>query len=233
METDRVILGEEIIYMSTSYRIDRLHLITYRNQRKKVISDIRCRYLAKSQIINCNAKNKKFTYANFRGAHLKKVLFDGSEFFGCDFWGTSFNNCYFRNVKISDCVFMACRFQSCNFEGAVFNYTTIVNTGLTNCKSIDILKGVTLYKQYPQSNHTDELKETLDLLKGNSNIRKYKLLHLPGNKYNELNLFLLQRKYLLAELPKLLVQLNNKSTKNITTYKKLELELKKNKNKVK
>lgn len=219
--------------MSTPYRIDQLHLITYRNQKKKVVRDIRCRYLAKSKIINCNAQNKKFTYANFRGAHFKKVLFDGSEFFGCDFWGTFFNNCLFRNVRISDSVFMACRFQNCDFEGAVLNYTNIVNTSLDECKSIDISKGVTLYKQYPQCTHTDELKEALDYLKGNSYIRKYKLLHLPGNKFNELNLFLLQRKYLLAELPKLLVQLNNMSTKNITTYKKLELELKKIKNKVK
>ena len=213
--------------MSTSYKIDQLHLITYRNQRKKVVNDIRCRYLAKSQIVNCNAQNKKFTYANFRGAHLKKVSFDGSEFFGCDFWGTSFNNCCFRNAKISDCVFMACRFKNCDFRGAVLNYTTIVNTNLDECNSIDISKGVKLYKQYPQSQNSVELKEILEFLKGNKNIRKNKLFHLSGNKYNELNLYLLQRKYLLDELPKLLVKLNNRSTKNITTYKKLELELKK------
>lgn len=112
--------------MSTSYRIDQLHLITYKNQRKKVIRDIRYRYLAKSQIVNCNAQNKKVSYANFRGSHLKKVSFDSSEFFGCDFWGTSFNNCSFKNSKISDCVFMSCRFKNCDFEGAAFNYTTIV-----------------------------------------------------------------------------------------------------------
>lgn len=85
--------------MSTSYRIDQLHLITYKNQRKKVIRDIRYRYLAKSQIVNCNAQNKKVSYANFRGSHLKKVSFDSSEFFGCDFWGTSFNNYSFKIQK--------------------------------------------------------------------------------------------------------------------------------------
>ena len=183
--------------MSTSYRIDRLHLITYRNQRKKVVNDIRCRYLAKSQFINCNAQNKKFTYANFRGSHFKKVSFDSSEFFGCDFWGTLFNNCSFRNAKISDCVFMACRFKNCDFEGTLFDYTTIVNTSLDECKSIVVSKGVTLYKQYPQCQNSNGLKETLELLKGNVNIRKNKLLHLSKNRYNELNLFLLQRKYLL------------------------------------
>lgn len=219
--------------MSSLYKIDRLRLITYKGQKQKVIKDLRCRYLAKSQFVKCNAQSKKNIYVNFRGSHFKKVSFDGAELFGCDFWGTSFNNCSFRNTKISDCVFMACKFKTCDFTGAVFNFTTIVNTGLEECKKMDISKGINLYKQYPQSQISVELQEVLELLKSNINIRKNKLLHLSGNKHNELNLFLLQHRYSLAELPQLLIQLNVRSTKNITTYKKLELELKKIKNMVK
>lgn len=81
-----------------------------------------------------------------------------------------------------------------------------------------------------QSN--DELLEVLELLRGNLNIRKNKLLHLSGNKFNELNVFLLQNRYSLEELPQLLRQLNDRSTRNITTYKKLELELRKIENMV-
>lgn len=169
---------------------------------------------------------------NFRGSHLKKVSFDNAELLGCDFWGTSFNNCSFRNAKISDCVFMACRFKNCDFTGTVFNFSKIVNTGLDECRGIDVSKGIKLYKEYPKSHSNDELLEVLELLKGNLNIRKNKLLHLSGNKFNELNIFLLQNRYSLEELPQLLRQLNDRSTRNITTYKKLELELRKMKNMV-
>lgn len=214
------------------YKVDRLNLITYRNQRKKEVYNTRSRYLAKSQIVNCVATNKEFTYTNFRGSRFKKVSFNGSKLFGCDFWGASFNNCSFRNTKISDCVFMACRFKNCDFSGAVFNYTTIVNTALNECKNIDISNGVTLYPKYPQGQHNPELDAALELLKNNSTIRKHKLLHLPGNKFNELNLFLLQRRYSMDELPQLLIEFNNRSLRNMTTYKKMERELNRIKNMV-
>jgi len=212
--------------MSNHYRIDRLHIITYKNQKKKALKDLRCRYLAKSQFVKCNAQGKKFYYVNFRGSHFNKVSFDNANFFGCDFWGTSFNNCSFKKAKISDCVLMACRFKNCDFTGAIFSYSYIVNTGLHECRNID-LKGIKIYKQYPKSQATAELVEVLDLLRNDLNIRKNKLLHLPGNRYNELNLFLLQERFSLEELPKLLLELNSRSTTNITTYKKLELSLKK------
>lgn len=218
--------------MSNQYKIDRLRIISYRNQKKKILKDLRCRYLAKSQLVKCNVQSKKIIYVNFRGSHFKKVSFDKAEFFGCDFWGASFNNCSFKNAKISDCVFMACRFKNCDFTGAVFIYSNIINTGLNECKGIVVSRGIKMYKQYPKGQSSPELLDALEILKENLNIRKNKLLHLSGNKLNELNLFLLQKKYSLLELPRLLIQLNSRSTKNITTYKKLELELKKIKNMV-
>lgn len=216
--------------MQSQYKIDRLRLITYKSQKRKMIKDLRCRYLAKSQAVKCNGKNMKLNYVNFRGSHFKKVIFDGAEFFGCDFWGASFNNCSFKNAKISDCIFMSCRFKNCNFNDTLFDYTVFVNTGLTGCNDIDISTGTTEYKQYPKNDISKELETVLDDLKNNKNIRKNRLLHIPGNKYNELNIFLLLRKYETNELPKLLSQLNMRKTKNITTYKRLELELKTIKN---
>jgi hypothetical protein len=114
----------------------------------------------------------------------------------------------------------------------VFNFSKIVNTALDECRGIEVSRGIKIYKKYPKSHSSAELLHVLEILRNNLNIRKNKLLHLSGNKYNELNLYLLQKRYSLEELPQLLAQLNARSTKNITTYKKLELELRKIKNMV-
>lgn len=210
-----------------AYKIDRINLITYKNQRKKVVKPLRCRYLAKSHIVNCNAQNQNFTFANFRGAIFKKVKFQNCIISGCDFWGATFNDCDFKGAKISDCVFMACKFRDCDFTGATLNYTTIVNTSLSECKNIDVSVGVKLYKEYPCCTLSKELETALKTLKFNSDLRKHKLLHISDKKYNQLNIFLLQRRFTSKELPGLLLKLGNQSTATITTYKRLERQLKK------
>ena len=60
-----------------------------------MVKSVRCRYLAKSHIINCNAQNQSFIYANFRGAIFTKVKFNNSTITGCDFWVTTFKYCDF------------------------------------------------------------------------------------------------------------------------------------------
>jgi len=209
------------------YRVDRLKLISYKCQKKKNIKDMTCRYLAKSQIIKCNAQRKKLIFVNFRGSHFKKVSFDATTFWGDDFWGATFNGCSFKKAVISDCVFMACKFKNCDFTDAKFLYSTIVNTNLSHCKNIALESGVRIYKQYPKNDCNDDLLHALEVMKDNRELRKNKLLHLPGNRNNELNLYMLLKKFRKNELSNLLLELNKKSTKNITTYKKLELELKK------
>ncbi|MBP2660474.1 MAG: hypothetical protein H6Q69_3506 [Firmicutes bacterium] len=216
-----------MVNADTKYKIDRLKLITYKGQKKKVLFDLRCRYLAKSQLVKCNAQHKKIEFANFRGSRFKKVNFDNTQIIGNDFWGTTFRDCSFKNAVISDCVFMSCILKNCDFTGAKFNYTTIVNTNLADCKNMDIAHDVNVLKEYPKNKISAELAFALDKLKDNKNIRKNKLLHLPNNRYNELNLFLLLKKIGQSKLASLLLALNEKSTKNVTTYKKLELELKK------
>lgn len=209
-----------------AYKIDRINLITHKCQKKKNVKSIRCRYLAKSHIVNCNAQNQNFIYANFRGAIFTKVKFNNSTINGCDFWGTSFKDCDFSGAKISDCVFMACKFSNCNFTGTIISYTTIVNTSLAECKNISLSKRTEIYKNYPKCILTEELKAALEVLKSDKNLRTYKLLHISDKKYNELNLFLIQQRFTEEALPLLLIKLANHSTRNITTYKKLERQLK-------
>lgn len=209
-----------------TYRVDRINMITHKCQKKKTLKSVRCRYLAKSHIVNCNAQSQFFFYVNFRGTIFNKVKFNTSTITGCDFWGTTFKNCDFSNTNISDCVFMACKFSNCNFTGAIINYTIIINTSLSGCFNISLSDNVKILKQYPKCTMSDELYSALQFLKSNKNLRTYKLLHISDNKFNELNLYLLQQKFSDEVLPSLILKLAEHSTKNITTYKKLENQLK-------
>lgn len=212
--------------MGQAYKIDRINLITYKGQKKKNVKSLRCRYMAKSQIVNCIAQSQSFEYVNFRGSHFKKVNFKNAVFIGCDFWGTTFNECKFQNAKFQDCIFMASKFKECDFSGASFSYSTFVNTNLDECHNIDISSGVFYYQTYPTIDISPELEQALEILKNNRNLKKNKLLYISDKKYNALNLFLLQKRFKKI-LPTLLMELTNHSTAKITTYKKLERTLNK------
>ncbi|MDO5425772.1 MAG: pentapeptide repeat-containing protein [Eubacteriales bacterium] len=212
--------------MGQSYKIDRIHLITYKGKKKKTFKSLRCRYIAKSQIVNCLAQSQTFEYVNFRGSLFKQVSFKNAVFSGCDFWGATFNKCQFQNAIFRDCVFMACKFKDCDFSGATFSYSTIVNTNLSECHNIDITTGIFQYRTYPKCKLSPELENALANLHDNRYLRKNKLLYLSDKKYNELNIFLLQKRFH-DKLPKLLCELDSHSTAKITTYKKLERTLQK------
>ena len=213
--------------MAQAYRIDRINLITYPKQKKRTLYSCRCRYLAKSHIVRCSAKEQKFEFVNFRGSTFKRVDFENATFTGCDFWGTKFNECNFAGAHISDSVFMACRFHKCDFSNCRFNYTTIVNTSVGECNNIDLSFGVRRYSQYPKCILSDALTSAIDsILSTDKNLRKCKLLSISDTKYNELNIYLLQKKFSKEKLPELLYKLEETSTSSITTYKKLERTLK-------
>ncbi len=212
--------------MGQAYRIDRLRIITYKGQKKKEMKSLRCRYMAKSLVVNCNAQSQSFEFVNFRGSHFKNVNFKNAVFCGCDFWGTTFKDCDFQNAKFQDCVFMASILRNCSFVGTAFSNSVIVNTKPPDCLSIDKCSGVLLYSTYPKCDMTIELNTALETLRDNRNLKKNKLLFISDTKYNQLNLFLLQGRYH-NRLPALLLELNHHSTAKITTYKKMECELNK------
>lgn len=203
----------------TTIKIDRLKLITDKGQKKKVLRPICNRYLAKSHIVKCRANNVEFVYANFRGSIFNKVKFENCKIRGCDFWGTTFNNCDFSRTEISNC----------NFSNTNINNCVIVNTSLAACRNMDSLDKTTqVYNNYLKAIMTEELKSVLNQLNDkNSYLRRYKLLHVSDKKYNELNLFLLQQYFSVQDLLILLTELQKHPTKKITTYKKLENQLKK------
>ena len=212
--------------MGQAYRIDRLNLITYKGQKKKSINSLRCRYIAKSHVVNCEAQSQTFDFVNFRGSCFTKTTFKEAVFYGCDFWGTSFKDCSFQTAQFRDCIFMACKFNDCKFAGAQFSHSTIVNTSLSGCRNIDISSGVKIYNAYPTCDISENLSDVLQKLKYNRNLKKNKMLFISDTKYNYLNIFLLRERYE-ERLPELLCKLESCSTKGITTYKKLELVLNK------
>lgn len=211
--------------MSKPYRVDRLNIVTHKWQRKKHLKPLSCRYLAKSQVVKCSADNISFDYINFRGSIFKNTSFNGSSINGCDFWGTSFNFCKFHNTMFKDCVFMGCRLRNCDFSGARFYHCVIVNTNLSECVNIDISNGIELLNSYPKCSLGHDIEISIKAFEKDINMKKTKLLMISGKKINHLNLYLLQRHFG-RRLPALLLELSNHSTKNITTYKKLEIELK-------
>lgn len=213
--------------MGTKYKIDRLKRISYHGRKNMSSAKYRCRYFAKSQLVRFGCGQSVFEFINFRGSLFKQISFDNAKFHGCDLWGATFNNCKFKNTIFSDCVFMACRFRKCDFTDALFEYTIVVNTNLSECKNLNHSTGISNYMQYPKNDIDSELQSALNILKENKNIRKHRLLHLPNNRLNELNIFLLTRKFGNSVLPKLLLEMNRHSTTTITTYKKMELELNK------
>lgn len=222
-------MGMGLIVMNQAYEKDYLYIISRRGHKRKFHST-GSRYLAKSLIANCKAEKQMFSYLNFRGSRFARAKFLDTEFKGCDFWGTHFNKCTFQRAHFADCVFVGCKFTDCRFEDTSMEYTTIVNTNLSSWKNIKRGDHINILYQYPAFQHSDELNKALALFKDNRIFRKYKLLYLPGNRYNCLNIYLLQKKFSVNKLPMLLQTLNEKLTKSralkITTYKRLEQTLK-------
>ncbi len=213
--------------MSQEYRIDRLNLVSHKWQKKKELSDLRCRYLAKSVVVNCKAQGKNYDFVNWRGSIFSRMKFKTVCFRGCDFIGTHFNSCQFENVRFEDCTFVACKFKKCTCEDAVFQNSIIVNTTLPPAAKVDngeILKAI------PKIPIEYDLYIALESLHDNPTLKKNKLLFLGDKKYNNLNLYLLQKRFGNNLLPTLFLLLNGISTRTLTTYKKLEITLRKLKN---
>lgn len=222
-------MGMGLIVMNQAYEKDYLYIISRRGHKRKFHST-GGRYLAKSLIANCKTEKQMFSYLNFRGSRFARAKFLDTEFKGCDFWGTHFNKCTFQRAHFADCVFVGCKFTDCRFEDTSMEYTTVVNTNLSSWKNIKRGDHINVLYQYPAFQHSDELDKALVLFKDNRIFRKYKLFYLPGNRYNCLNIYLLQKRFSVNKLPMLLQTLNEKLTKSralkITTYKRLEQTLK-------
>jgi hypothetical protein len=176
---------------------------------------------------NCTGKGASFEYVNFRGAHFSKSTFKQAIFKGCDFWGTTFKKCSFNGTVFLDCVFQGCKFKDCDFNGAIIQYSVIVNTNLDECKEINLENTTLLLNQYPKIEIGESLLNILEELKCNNELRKTKILWISNKKMNNLNLYLLMRKYSEQLIVDYLQQLSVKEIRKLTTYGSLNLGLRK------
>lgn len=206
-------------------KIDRLYLISSSGKRK--LKSMRFRYISKSILANCNGDNATFEYVNFRGAHVTKSSFKKSVFKGCDFWGTTFKKCKFKDTTFQDCVFQGCKFQDCDFAGSSIQYSAIVNTNLDECNGISPENTTWISNRYPDVEVSESLLNVLEMLKSNKSLRKTKVLWISDKKCNNLNLFLLKRKYKDEQIKSYLEHLSDKEINILTTYGSLSFGLRK------
>ena len=208
------------------YNVTRINGLARKNQPKRAMRKaIRCRYLAKSQLIRCDFSNAQIEYTNLKGAIIKSCSFKDSMIIGCDFFGTNFNGSNFSGVTFKNVIFVAVKIDKCNFNQAKFENTIFINTNITKAKNLNIGEGVIIFKKYPQVVLPTELWEAIEDLKSNIHFFKTKVLHLPGNRYNELNILLLIKRFGIDNLLKLLRLAAVKINKDMVSYSFMEKEL--------
>lgn len=205
--------------------VDRLFLIS--SSAKRRIQPMKFRYISKSVFVNCKGDDVSFDYVNFRGAHFSKSSFKKTVFKGCDFLGTTFNKCNFDNALFQDCVFQGCKFKNCDFTGASIQYSAIVNTNTDECQGLNPEFTTIVLNIYPEVELSESLLKSLEVLKDNKTLRTTKVLWISDKKTNNLNLFLLKRKYSDIQIQEYLKQLSGKEIRLLTTYGSLSFGLRK------
>lgn len=170
-------------------------------------------YLSKSILASCKGDGESFEYINFRGVYFSKSTFKNAFFKGCDFWGTTFKKCKFNNA-----VFQGCKLNNCDFSGAKLQYSAIVNTNTDECKDLVLEDTTVVLKEYPEVDFSEKMKELLENLKENKDLRKTKVFWISDKKPNNLNLFLLLRKYSASQIEAYLEQMTSREARWLTTY---------------
>jgi uncharacterized protein YjbI with pentapeptide repeats len=168
------------------------------NSGKRKLRTMRYRYLSKSILASCKGDGELYQCINFRGSHFSKSTYKNATFKGCDFWGTTFKKCKFNGAIFQDCVFQGCKFADCDFTGAKIQYSAIVNTNTDGCNGIMPEASTIILNRYPEVAISERLKDVLEGLRNNKNLRKTKVLWISDKKPNYLNLLLLTEALILV-----------------------------------
>ena len=158
-------------------------------------------YYCKSRLFNTTFSESNISNVNFRGSTITHCSFKGANLIGVDFWGTNLSKCNFTNACLLNTIFVGVNLIGSNFMNAHFNNVVFVNTNLRDAKHLTgYEKGLRVFKCYPQIQISQDIKEALDKLKNNLHLYKTRILYLPNNRINNLNLYLLFQKYSEQEL---------------------------------
>lgn len=198
--------------------IIRLNRIYGRNPNKNYID----RYFCKSRCFKANFVKRKFENVNFRGAILTNTTFKESKIDGVDFLGTNLKKCTFKEATIKNSIFANAKLKGVNFSNVKFENVVFVSTNLKECKNlIENQAGIRIINPYPNFKISNQLKKILINLKEKNNIYSTRVLHLPGDKFNKLNLKLLLELFTEEVLIKKLEKLGEYK-KRINTFNQLK-----------
>nr|WP_279287011.1 pentapeptide repeat-containing protein [Heliobacterium chlorum] len=154
------------------------------------------KYFCKSRSFKANFSESQFCHVNFRGAIMTACVFKKCNFYGVEFLGTNLRKSNFEGSHFKNTMFVGALLDKCKLRGCTFENVLFVNTNLDDVKSLNKeTPGVTILSEYPKLDISIELKSALDELKSNNNITKCRVLHLSGNRYNNLNINMLLDKY--------------------------------------
>lgn len=169
-------------------KMNRLNVFKRKSNRR----NISYQFYSKSRSFSANFSNVNFKHVNFKGAILTKCSFKNATFVGVEFWGTNLKKSNFTNANFKHCVFVGTHINDTNFKNTTFEHCIFVNTNIGVSKNLNIdCQGIRVMSNYPEIDLSDELKEAIKILESNEHIRKYKIIHLGGNKLNLLNIMLL------------------------------------------
>lgn len=153
-------------------------------------------FYSKSRSFSAIFSNVTFKHVNFKGSIMTSCSFKNSEFIGVEFWGANFRNSNFTGARFKHCVFVGSLLKDTNFRNATFENCIFVNTNLENIKNFNPARtGIEILVSYPDLDLSENLITTVEKLRVNEHILKYKILHLTTKKLNKLNLYLLLKKF--------------------------------------
>ncbi len=182
------------------------------------------KYFCKSRCYKSNLGKTSFTDVNFRGSIITKSSFKNSKLKRVDFLGTNLKECSFRDSNLEDVIFVNANLKNVDFKNTKFMNVLFVSTNISNCKNFpNSNPGIRIINPYPSFKLSKGLKKILVELKIKNNIRSTRVLHIPGNKFNKLNLMLLLEKFKETKLIEKLEKLKEYEKRINTSYELINI----------
>lgn len=145
--------------------------------------------LTRAKCYNCDFTNSNFDYVCFRGASIKSSKFYGATFKGAEFVGSNLKESTFSHVAFEDVLFEGVKLKDANFKGATFKNVIFLMTDASEAKHLDLAQdGITVYKEMPKVEMSDDLKAVIESAMMNKFIKKSRVLDTREGTINTLSI---------------------------------------------
>lgn len=171
---------------------DRLHYNKAIKQNKNFMYND----LKRSNCYNSDFTGSNFNYSSFRGAHFKSCNFFGCTFIGAEFIGTNFKKSKFKKAIFQDVVFEGVNLSEATFKDAEFKNVIFIGTDLKDVKDLEYDENqVRLFKEIPELNISEEVKESIKLAMENEYIKRSRTLDTKDREINTISIMILLEKF--------------------------------------